>query len=32
MSILEMTKQEILTLSYDEFSKMVSNLTWEDVM
>lgn len=32
MSILEMTKQEILTLSYDEFSKMISNLTWEEVM
>ncbi len=32
MSILEMTKNEILALSYDEFSKMISDLTWEEVM
>ena len=32
MSILEMTKQEILALSYDDFSKMISELTWEEVM
>ena len=32
MSILEMTKQEILALPYDEFSKMISSLTWEEVM
>ena len=32
MNILEMTKQEILALSYDDFSKMISELTWEEVM
>lgn len=32
MNILEMTKNEILALNYDEFSKFVSNLTWEEVM
>ena len=32
MSILEMTKKEILALPYNEFSKMVSELTWEEVM
>ena len=32
MSLLEMTKQEILALSYDDFSKMISELTWEEVM
>lgn len=32
MNILEMTKKEILDLSYDEFSKLVSGLTWEEVM
>ena len=32
MNILEMTKKDILALDYDEFSKLVSNLTWEEVM
>ena len=27
-----MTKKDILALDYDEFSKLVSNLTWEEVM
>ena len=27
-----MTKKEILALEYEEFSKLVSNLTWEEVM
>ena len=32
MNILELTKKEILALPYDEFSRMVSELSWEEVM
>lgn len=31
-NILEMTRKEILDLPYEEFSKLVSELSWEEVM
>ena len=32
MSILELSRKEIIDLPYDEFSRMVSELSWEEIM